>query len=212
MDFYAGDFVEANMDISACTYKQIMQSANPSKRDENLSIWRDNLISIGLTDTDYGTSLTAPNVLHIYYPDHEGLVEGDGKDWLRVNFVTKTKAGKARQYNTSFKAGDGTGFVMQGSNVKPNVTANQHFRIDKNGVFWNHQKMDLSIWEDAADVRETFEKLLTANTLFVGSTQGRHRSRATYYFVRAVHNSVYNNATGGENSNFDDNPVNGGNL
>ena len=213
MDFYAGDFVEANMDISACTYKLVEQS-DPTKRDDNKSIWRDNLISVGLADTDYGTSFTVPNVLHIYYPDHDNKsISGDGNDWLRVGFITKTKSALIYTYNTSFSTGDGTGFVIQDTKVKPNTAANQHFRIDKNGVFWNHQKMDLSLWgAGASDARETFEKLLTANTLYVGSTQGVHRSRATYHFVRAVHNSVYSNATGGDNSNFDDNPVNGGEL
>ena len=201
VNFYAYDFVEANMDVSACSHDA----------ENNL----DNLISLGLTDTDYGTSnstATVPYVLHINYPDHSGSV-GSGQDWLRVNLVTGTKAYNTCQYKSAtLNSGDGTGFVTQGSYVKPDASAKQHFRFDLNGIFWNHQRLDLSLWGDAAAAQETFEKLLTANTLYVGSTQGTHRSRATYHFVRAVHNSEYSNATGGEGSGFEHNPENGGDL
>lgn len=213
MDFYAGDFVEANMDVHNCTYLEVMKEDNPSQRDDNRTLGRDNLISVGLTDTDHNTGMTVGNVAHIYYPAHDGGASS-GQDWLRPNISKANGNSNGYNYN-SFTAGAGTGFVTQGSGAKPNPSVYQHYRLDKSGLYWNSQAIDLSKWTgsggvNAADATASLNRILAGNTIYVGATQGYHRSRAGYMFVRVVHNTKSSNPAGG-NVGFDD-PVNGGDL
>lgn len=213
MDFYAGDFVEANMDVHNCTYLEVMKEDNPSQRDDNRTLGRDNLISVGLTDTDHETGMTVGNVAHIYYPAHDGGASS-GQDWLRPNISKANGNSNGYNYN-SFTAGAGTGFVTQGSGAKPNPSVYQHYRLDKSGLYWNSQAIDLSKWTgsggvSAADATASLNRILAGNTIYVGATQGYHRSRAGYMFVRVVHNTKSSNPAGG-NVGFDD-PVNGGDL
>lgn len=220
VDFYAGDFIEANMDVSNCVYKEVMKVDNPSQRDDNRTIGRDNLISIGLTDTDHGTGMTVPYVYHIYFPAHDGNSES-GQDWLRPNVSTSTGASNGVNYKW-FSAASGSGFVTQSSFAKPNIGTRenpvyQHYRFEKSGVYWNGQVMDFSRWGgtnnvNANNAQASFERLLSANTLYVGATQGYHRTRARYVFVRAVHNSASSHPIGGSGTGFDEDPINGGNL
>lgn len=213
LDFYAGDFIEANMDISTCQYKEVIVNGN---RNNDLTIGRDDLISVGLTDTDHGTGMTVPYVFHIYYPAHDGG-QDSGQDWLRPN--PSTSAGKSNGYNyKSFQYGDGTGFepkdVSKNTYAKPKMTAQQHFRFEQYGVYWNNQLIDLDQFSGDADpdkAKASFNMLRDAHTVYVGSTQGFHHSRAKYHFVRAVHNGSSQNSAGGD-TNFGNDPVNGGNL
>ena len=213
LDFYAGDFIEANMDISTCQYKEVIVNGN---RNNDLTIGRDDLISVGLTDTDHGTGMTVPYVFHIYYPAHDGG-QDSGQDWLRPN--PSTSAGKSNGYNyKSFQYGDGTGFepmvVSKNTYAKPKMTAQQHFRFEQYGVYWNNQLIDLDQFSEDADpdkAKASFNMLRDAHTVYVGSTQGFHHSRAKYHFVRAVHNGSSQNSAGGD-TNFGNDPVNGGDL
>lgn len=210
ISFYSGDFIEANMDVTRCTYLPVPE-ASPNK---NRSIGRDNLISVGVTDTDhYAGDISVPYVYHIFYPAHDGG-KTSGQDWLRPNISTSEGSSNGFNYKT-FIGGDGTGFTLQsGSSYKPKITAHQHFRIDKNGSFWNNQWIDLSLFSGEGDpvaAQASFDRILSSSTVFVGSTQGLHHSRARYCFVRAVHNNSSGNAAGGASS-FEDDPVNGGNL
>ena len=213
LDFYAGDFIEANMDISTCQYKEVIVNGN---RNNDLTIGRDDLISVGLTDTDHGTGMTVPYVFHIYYPAHDGG-QDSGQDWLRPN--PSTSAGKSNGYNyKSFQYGDGTGFepkvVSKNTYAKPKMTAQQHFRFEQYGVYWNNQLIDLDQFSGDADpdkANASFNMLRDAHTVYVGSTQGFHHSRAKYHFVRAVHNGSSSNSIGGD-TNFGNDPVNGGDL
>ena len=210
MDFYRGDFIEANMDISHCTYLEVMQEANPSQRDNDRTIGRDNLISVGYSDTDYANvRLTVPYVFHVYYPAHDGG-QSSGEDYLRFN---PARAAGDLSNGVNYKSVQGPGFVLQRGNAyKPKMSAKQHFRLDQNGVFWNNQKADFSEWANANDIADaiaSYEKILTANTVYVGSTQGWHHSRAGYMFVRAVHNGGGGNIVSA-GSHFENNPNNGG--
>ncbi len=212
MNFSGGDFIEANMDVRNCTYKQV--PAGPvSARVNDRTVGRDNLISVGITDTDYTTStIKTPNVFHVFYPAHDDE-EGNGKDWLRLN--PSTPAGNSNGCNYKwFTGGSNTGFVAYSASFyKPDPTCMQHFRLDYDGVWWNNQKVDLSRnseW-NPSNATATFNNLRNATTVYVGSTQGLHHSRAGYMFVRVVHNGAANNAAGGS-VNLGDGPFNGGEL
>ena len=79
-------------------------------------------------------------------------------------------------------------------------------------MHWNGNLVDIRKWPagDLANIRNTFEKLMNAHTLFIGSTEG-NPSRATYRFVRVVYNGR-DSAIRGGNDTFDQNPINGGKL
>lgn len=214
IDFYAGDFIEANMDVSSCKYKP-----NPGTFDRDRAIGRDNLISVGITGTDEATGMTVPNIYHIYFPAHDGNV-GSGQDWLRPNIARRSGNNLSNGYNYKhFTADEGTGFLVQLKQqdielTKPNINTQQHFRLEQRGAYWNDQLIDLDKW-NAADVsipeaKASLQMILDANSLYVGSTQGYHRSRAGYMFVRVVHNGSSKNSIG-SNTHFT-NPNNGGNL
>lgn len=205
LDFYAGDFIEADMDVSNCTYVRYPAEGN---RDGNKSIRLDNLISLGLTDTDHNNSISVPYVLHFFYPSRDN----DNDDWLKVNISTSGGSSNALNYNR-FSASEGSGFSLYNNYAVPKRTVYQHFRFEKTGVYWNDQAMDFDNWgAGAANAHASIDRLLSANTLYIGSTQGYHRSRARYVFVRVVHNSASSNAAGGKGTNFDDGPNNGGTL
>lgn len=212
IDFYAGDFIEANMDVSTCTYLQV--NNGNGQRDNNLTIGRDDLISVGINGTDTGLGITMPYVFHIYFPAHDDAM-GNGKDWLRPNL--STSSGTSNGYNYKyFSYGEGTGFVLQGngSDAKPNIAAYQHYRFDQDGVFWNDQFIDLTRFTGEGDpdkAVESFNAIRDSKTLYIGSTQGYHHSRAKYFFVRVVHNGDSGTGAGGD-TGFEDDPNHGGNL
>ena len=215
MSMAGGDFIEANMDVSNCTtYVPVMQINKPTKRDDNKSVFRDNLISIGITGTDNSTGITTPYVYHVYYPYHEGD-ESSNKNWARALVTGSPVRDKDVVNYKWFTGGPGTGFMLQsGSDYMPDPTKRQHFRLEKAGAFWNNQWLDPMRWADndtdAANVAAAIDFITSSDTFYIGSTQGSHRSRARYCFVRAVRNSAASPAGG--NTSFDDDPISGGDL
>ena len=218
MNLTAGDFIEANMDISHCTYVPVMQAADPTKVDGNRTNRLDNLISIGITDSDHATgdNFSVPYVYHVLYPTHSGGVSS-GQDWLNPVLSGSSHEKNGTNYRL-FNGGDGTGFVLQSGNYyKPDLTKKQIFRLDREGAFWNGQWINPANWNEGGQsgnpstAASTVEQIISSETFYIGSTWGRHRSRARYCFVRAVHNSTASNAVGGS-TGFNSDPVNGGNL
>lgn len=223
MNMSAGDFIEASIDVSNCSYYIVYQTdsngdpkldnnGNPI-RDNDQTLGKDNIISIGITDTDHNTTVKVPYVYHIYYPAHDDPVDSQ-KDWLRPNI--STAAGKSNGTNYKlFKGGAGTGFKLHSGNYyMPDPDYPQLFRLEKGGAFWNGQYLDTSLWDDGDNSPEnaaaSLAQILSSDTFYIGSTQGTHRTRATYFFVRAVRNGTETNAAGG-GVGFED-PINGGNL
>ena len=220
VNFYNGDFIEANMDVTHCTYTRVDKWDEKNQkwvRDDNETLGRDNLISIGITDTDHGTGMTVPYIYHIYYPAHDDSSDPVQRDWVRPNISKSTGASNGTNYKL-FKGGDGTGFTLQrGSYYIPDSSKHQHFRLEKGGGYWNNQWMNTANWNEGgqdgspADAQASLDRILTSSSLYIGSTQGYHHSRARYCFVRVVYNSSESNAAGGDIS-FTNNPINGGNL
>lgn len=214
IDILNGDFVEANFDISSCTYLEVQKYDSTNDkwvRDDNATIGRDNLISVGITDTDHNTKISVPYVYHISYPSHDGDASST-QNWLRANISTSAGASNGVNYK-AFTGGSGTGFVLQsGSNYKPDITKRQHFRIDRYGAFWNNQKMETSAWgANAANASASLARIQASDVLYIGSTNDVHRSRARCCFVRAVRNNTVEKVLGG-GSDFEDDPINGGSL
>ena len=230
MSMASGDFIEANIDISNCWYHIVYQT-DPNtgefildgngnkKRDNNKTLGRDNIISIGITDTDHNTSnnnYTVPYVYHIYYPAHDDSNDNPQRDWLRPNIPTSTRASNGTNYKL-FKGGEGSGFKLQSGNYyMPDPAYPQLFRLEKGGAFWNGQWMDTANWNEGGQdgdpdkAAESLAQILSSDTFYIGSTHGPHRSRATYFYVRAVRNGTETNAAGGGVGFVD--PINGGSL
>jgi hypothetical protein len=76
--------------------------------------------------------------------------------------------------------------------------------------------MDTANWNEGgqggnpSNAAESLAQILSSDTFYIGSTQGTHRSRATYFYVRAVRNGTETNAAGG--GVIINDPINGGNL
>ena len=182
LDFVAGDFIEVDMDISKCIYKD-----NPNV-DFNNRIGMDMLISVGLNGTDW-----IPWVLNIQFPSVYPVT-------VPSMYVNPTWL-------------EGTSLVNQGLQYCfPDSTIPAHFRLEKGGVYWNGEKVDISRWgANQNKVQSVIDKLTAANTLYIGSTDDYHRSRALYRFVRVVHNGRDSSVDTTE-SDFKENPGHGGQL
>lgn len=218
MNMASGDFIEANIDLSNCSYYPVYDP-NTGKRDNDQTLGKDNIISIGITDTDHNTKVKVPYVYHIYYPAHDDDISADPqKDWLRPNISKSTGDDKSNGTNYKlFKGGAGTGFKLQSGNYyMPDPDYPQLFRLEKAGAFWNGQWMDTAKWNEGgqdgnpANAAESLAQILSSDTFYIGSTQGTHRTRATYFYVRAVRNGTETHAAGG-GVGFED-PINGGGL
>ncbi len=183
LDFVAGDFIEADMDISKCIYKNY-----PVDNDYNKDIGMDMLISVGLNGTDW-----IPWVLNVQFPSVYPVVTPSlyvNPTWL-----------------------EGTALVNQGYQYCfPDSAIPAHFRLEKGGAFWNGEKVDIGRWgANQNKVQSVIDRLTAANTLYIGSTDDYHRSRALYRFVRVVHNGR-DSSVDTTDSDFKDNPGHGGQL
>lgn len=181
LNFAAGDFIETDMDLRNCEFID--------KGDNSSSIGLDNIVSIGLNGINWD-----PWAFNVYYPR---VAQGSNfTDWL---------------YLAPLWSGGGYSGVPY---ERLNSEDVQHFRLDKDGFFWNNERIDYSAWPDAetqASVASVHAKLISASTLYIGSTEGYHRSRAKYRFVRVVYNGR-NSSTREGKDDFNGNPQNGGNL
>ena len=182
LDFPSGDFIEANVDITNCVHIDI-EGDGVANNDLGL----DKIVTIGLNSTDWAT-----NQFNVFYPAYT-----NGQQWLYLQ--------------PTWTVGTGVGY--RGYDYSIVDSANPlHLRLDKNGVHWNGNLVDIRKWPagDLANIRNTFEKLMNAHTLFIGSTEG-NPSRATYRFVRVVYNGR-DSAIRGGNDTFNQDPINGGSL
>jgi hypothetical protein len=183
LDFVAGDFIEADMDISKCLYHDY-----PGDNDFNKDVGMDMLISVGLNGTDW-----IPWVLNVQFPSVWPVTTPSlyiNPTWL-----------------------EGTSLVNQGYQYCfPDSDIPAHFRLEKGGAFWNGEKVDISRWgANQNKVQALMDKLTAANTLYIGSTDDYHRSRALYRFVRVVHNGR-DSSVDSTDSDFKENPGHGGQL
>lgn len=182
LDFVAGDFIETDMDISMCEYQDY-----PEDDDYDKDLGKDALFSIGLNGID-----DAPWLIHVEYPAVSNGAWGLNIKPYWLNGTSEAHDGKICSY--------------------PGHSLPLHFRLESGGAYWNGQKVDVSKWgANQTKFQSVLDKLTAANSLFIGSTQGVHRSRAKYRFVRVVHNGR-DSSTYSVDSNFKDNPGHGGQL
>ena len=208
LDFARGDFIETDMDVSRCEFKPVYalsvspytvfgpgdpQYGDPEYLSSYSSVGLDDLISFGVSDTGW-----TDNSLHVYYPAVPQL-DPEFKDWIRFNLVWDSTDDDYGYEGANYTRHD---------NAKP-----LHIRLEEEGLYWNNNKMEFSVFSEGNrnHVRDVLDELINSRTLYVGSTEGRHRSRAIYRFVRVVYNGDYSSTRGGS-SDFDQDPQHGGNL
>jgi hypothetical protein len=142
LDFAAGDFIETDMDISRCVFIPVYCGPAPdytvlgpgdpgygdiSNLSKYASVGLDNLISFGVSETSW-TNYS----FHVYYPA------------VPVGMIT----GELLTFDPVWDASDdvhgyeGVNYVTVEHN-KP-----LHIRLDKDGIFWNNNKMELSAFTD----------------------------------------------------------------
>ena len=207
LNFAAGDFIETEMDINRCIYQpvycgpapdyNVLGPSDPGYGDiSNLSkfasVGLDNLISFGVTETSWTN-----NSFHVYYPAVPvGMTEGE--------LLTFDPVWDAEDEVYGY---EGVNYVTVSHNDPLQI------RLDKDGVFWNNNRMDISAFTDSnqSRVQNVLNRLINSKTLYVGSTEGNHRSRAIYRFVRVVYNGDFSTTRAG-NSDFYEDPVYGGSL
>lgn len=208
LSFARGDFIETDMDVSRCEFKPVYalsdppytvfgpgdpEYEDPAYLSSYSSVGLDDLISFGVSDTgwtDYS--------FHVYYPAVPQL-DPEFKDWIRFNAVWDSTDDDHGYEGSTYSRVDRS---------KP-----LHIRLEEEGIYWNNKRVELSGYTEAnrGHVQDVLDRLVNARTLYVGSTEGHHRSRAIYRFVRVVYNGDYSSTRGG-NSDFNEDPQHGGNL
>ena len=170
LNFSAGDFLDSYMDVSNCYYQ--MRGSTPNATND---LGMDNLFTIGPTSNIEWNGAA----IFMYYPAHDNAsgidrlqISARGSETNRVQPCELT-AGVLwlclRRDQTLgrgvFLIGNGDGF-----NEEPDWTND----IRGNGEV------------NAQSTLTKLNDLMTRSTLYIGSTEGQHRSRAKYLYVRVV--------------------------
>gem|GEM_PF-404382 len=182
MDFEAGDFIDAYMDVSNCTYAP----KNPNGPVDGSDLGMDNLISFGRStqksDGKPALEWSAGNGNVIfYYPARNGN-SNNLQIAVLSNAISRVQpfdipSGKLK---VMLKRENDHGHLMLNNygtaqEVEPDWI-NQEIR--------NHTQAEKESMAEAAQGR--LDELTSRNTVYIGSTEGNHRSRANYKYVRVV--------------------------
>jgi hypothetical protein len=170
LDFSAGDFLDSYMDVSNCYYQ--MRGSSPNSTND---LGMDNLLTIGSKsniDWNNGT-------MFLYYPAHDNPT---GIDRLQIS----TRGSETNRVQPC-ELSAGILWIC----LKKDLTAGRGVFLLSNGDGYN-QEPD---WTD--DIRGNgnvtgpstlarLDFLTSQSTLYIGSTEGQHRSRAKYLYIRVV--------------------------
>ncbi|MCR5018564.1 MAG: hypothetical protein K6A64_07210 [Bacteroidales bacterium] len=230
LDFAAGDFIEADMDISRCEFKPFYSENTYTIDLSKYTYYRK------ISETEYEKLTQEYYTAHPdeqYYVLNEtrslgldnlitfGVSDIGWTDWsLHVFYPAEplldTANGSFIRFNTVWNAKDDVGYA--GINQSNVIMTNQplHIRLDREGLYWNNIEMDVSMFPEASQpkVREVLDRLTAAKTLYVGSVGGGkppHISRAKYRYVRVVYNGEFSTTRNGH-TDFKTDPVYGGEL
>ena len=191
LNFPAGDYIEADMDLAYCVYIDTEGSNNQKPG-------LDNILSIGRSGIGWD-----PGTLHVYYPAHVGYPTSaptEYQDELRFYAVPT---------NTNDSDSATIGRVHEYLGERPML-----LRFDKNGITYNSMALKWKGYKyknDTSRYDSVVSTLTAGASVYVGAEEGNHLSRAIYKYVRVVRVDL---GTVGDDptSGFDDNPQNGGNL
>ena len=153
LDFSAGDFIEADMDLSNCVYVYL-------KGTEADDMGKDNIFGFS---TDNIASIT--NSIIWYYPSVKNLVAPPGDTgWTKMRI----------------HAGRWSALELTG------VVSEMNLILDKNGIIRDGTRFTGNPGDWDSRVKNA---LTSSSTVYVGSKEGVHLSRATYRYVRVIRNN-----------------------
>ncbi len=170
LDFSAGDFLDSYMDVSNCYYQ--MRGSTPNSTND---LGMDNLITIGSKsnlDWNNGT-------MFFYYPAHDNPT---GIDRLQIS----TRGSETNRVQPC-ELSAGVLWIC----LKKDLTEGRGVLLLSNGDGYNEEPD----WTNdirgngnvtGASTLTRLDFLTTQTTLYIGSTEGQHRSRAKYLYIRVV--------------------------
>ena len=166
LDFAAGDYIEVDMDLTNCRYVNLTgntdKNIDKATKDAygKIDIGQDNLI--GFSTNNVGD---IKNSLIWYYPSTQYLIAYENPEelgWIR----SRVHAGRW----AALEIDEG---LMDTLNII----------LDKDGIIRNGKRWDGNPGDWEGRVKNA---LTHASTVYIGSMEGAHKSRATYNFVRVV--------------------------
>ena len=170
LDFSAGDFLDSYMDVSNCYYQ--MRGSSPNSTND---LGMDNLFTIGpVSNIEWNGA-----AIFMYYPAHDNTT---GIDKLQISL----RGSQTNRVQPCELSADVLWFCL-----KKDLTAGRGVFLIGNGDGYD-QEPD---WTDdirgggETNAQSTITKLndlVTRSTLYIGSTEGAHRSRAKYLYIRVV--------------------------
>ena len=165
LNFANGDFIEVDMDLRNCRYKYLTGvAATDLGQDNIIGFSADNFNTPG----EAANNKAIKNSLIWYYPSVQNLVNSDNpEDWGWIR--SRVHAGK-----WSAKTPD------------EGVLSAMNLILDKDGLI-----RDGSRWtENPGDWDARIKSLLTnsssSSSVWIGTNEGVHHSRATYNYIRVV--------------------------
>lgn len=194
LDFSSGDFIDAFMDVSNCTW-----APNPktSGQVNSADLGMDNLISIGpstkIVDGDkHGVEWQSNNVL-LYYPAHRLDID---KDNLQIAVLSSGSTSRVQPFDIYsghlrvLLRKEGNNGRLRVNNFNPDPSDPKAGDYEPNWideeVGKNGHPTDVEKPTYAANAQSRLDNLISKSTLYVASTEGAHRSRAVYKYVRVV--------------------------
>lgn len=185
LNFASGDFIDTYLDVRNCNYAP----KKPGSVDGS-DLGMDNLISIGpathsnTTLGVLGVEWKANNVL-LYYPARNG-----SNNNLQIAVLSNSTTSRVQPFNLDygflrvlFKKENNHGLLLV-NNFSPDQDYEPDWineEVGKNGHPTEEEKPTY-----AANTQARLDNLASKSTLYVGSTEGNHRSRAIYKYVRVV--------------------------
>ena len=186
LNFASGDFIDTYLDVRNCNYA-------PKKIGsvDGSDLGMDNLISIGPATHNNttlggvnGVEWKANNVL-LYYPARNG-----SNNNLQIAVLSNSTTSRVQPFNLDygflrvlFKKENNHGLLLV-NNFSPDQDYEPDWineEVGKNGHPTDDEKPTY-----AANTQARLDNLASKSTLYVGSTEGNHRSRAIYKYVRVV--------------------------
>ena len=170
LDFSAGDFLDSYMDVSNCYYQ--MRGSSPNSTND---LGMDNLFTIGSKNNLEWNSGT----MFLYYPAHDNLT---GIDRLQVS----TRGSETNRVQPCELSADILWFCL-----KRDLTEDRGvFRMSNGDGFDQEPDWTKDIRGNGnvtgASTLERLDFLTGQSTLYIGSTESQHRSRAKYLYIRVV--------------------------
>ena len=167
LNFDGGDYIEADLDVSQCTFIRTISGAIGSDPAKSQTVGLDNILGIARSESDLDWGDYS---FQCYYPAHtDGSNNTYGTDKLQLDAV--------------YKGNPGTIFGKMQVGVLDGTDLNMQLRQD--GFHWNDHHFNNDSWSNE-NHKKVLPELLKSDTLWVGAVEGKHLTRATYNFIRVV--------------------------